>query len=347
MKLTLRRETTRPRIEETQVVEESTDTEAEPAAARTQPWSYGSQMGTKVIFGCLVASVVLGGPLGLYLGYQGQQRAFSAAEYVVAQSREQVQDPGLYIAAERAGQETVEAWLSATRTDYAWLQRLLPGAVTDFSLPTTAVEYSSVVPSGVTVGEDGLWLVTIAVSINENPIGEAEADAATPPPEPQPWPRRHYQVPVQVDVDRSTAAPVALPAAVGEPASETSLLGYTYDFALGSEIPTTVQAFLTALLAGGGEVDRYLMPGSEVDRFSASPYLDVSLSQVRAAVNPDALVDPADGETVRVRASVALTRPDGQTVPATYLLDLTSRSGRWEITSIDTTGATTSEGASS
>lgn len=330
-------------------VEHEAQDEAVPIA-RTQSWSAGSQMGSKALLGLLVLAIAAG-PIGGFYAYRAGQQSQEAVAALARDWDEDQPAPELFVAAERAGREAVEAWLSATRDDHVWLDEVLPGQAGE-RLPITATDYDSVMAVEVLPGDD-LWSVTIAATLEEPaaPVAETEtptgeAAAPTPAPTAATVARRYFQVAVLVDREETRAVAVTLPAAVGAPTTaQAPRLPYRHSIALTDEIPTTITAFLEALLTGAGEIERYVTPGAVVDRLATPAYLGVSLREVLADVTPGDLSDPEEGATVRVLVSAELTRFDGTTVPTTYVLDLTSRSGRWEITAI-TTPATTTEGDS-
>lgn len=315
---------------------------------RTQEWTSGSQLGSRVWLGVLIFAIGAG-PIGGWIGYQGGRQAEQAAAVILESVNLEVPDTALYGLVEQAGQETVEAWLSATRDDHSWIDSVLPGQAGD-RLPAVASAYSSVMPVKVVPGEAGLWSVTIAASVEEPVAPLVASDPSTPTGETAPVAepassRRYYMVTVQVDAEAGTAAAVALPAPVGAPpVAELPRLPFRYSIPFTSEIPTTIGSFLEALLAGSGEVDRYLTPGADVDRLASPAYLSTAVREVLTDVTVGDLEDPAEGAVARVLVHAELTRFDGMTVPATYVLDLTSRSGRWEITAITT--PITTEGAS-
>lgn len=336
-----------------EVIDSENEALDEPAPiARTQSWSAGSQMGSKALLGLLVLAIAAG-PIGGFYAYRAGQQSQDAVAALARDWDEDQPAPELFVAAERAGREAVEAWLSATRDDHAWLDEVLPGQAGE-RLPITATDYDSVMAVEVLPGDD-LWSVTIAATLEEPvaPVAETETPtgevAPTPTPAPATVARRYFQVAVLVDREESRAVAVTLPAAVGAPTTaQAPRLPYRHSIGLAEEVPTTITAFLEALLTGAGEIERYVTPGAVVDSLATPAYLGISLREVLADVSSSDLSDPDEGATARVLVLVEATRFDGMTVPTTYVLDLTSRSGRWEITSITTptTTSTTNEGES-
>ena len=92
--------------------------------------------------------------------------------------------------------------------------------------------------------------------------------------------------------------------------------------------------FFDAYLAGVGEVDRYLSPGTALTPVSRSGYTSVSVDQAAADSDVADGAVPSDGTTVRVQAHVtAIDAEDGRW-PLVYTLEMTARSGRWEVTAL-------------
>jgi Conjugative transposon protein TcpC len=99
------------------------------------------------------------------------------------------------------------------------------------------------------------------------------------------------------------------------------------------DMATTVEGFLRALMAGNGDVSRYLAPGVEILPVTPAPFSDVSLRQW-------AITDTGEGQ-VRVRLSARATSAAGVPRTVSYELGLAERAGRWEVTSLS--GAPTIE----
>lgn len=92
------------------------------------------------------------------------------------------------------------------------------------------------------------------------------------------------------------------------------------------DMATTVEGFLRALMAGNGDVSRYLAPGVEILPVTPAPFSDVALRQW-------AITDTGEGQ-VRVRLSARATSAAGVPRTVSYELGLAERAGRWEITSL-------------
>ena len=97
----------------------------------------------------------------------------------------------------------------------------------------------------------------------------------------------------------------------------------------------TVQEFLSALLAGAGEVSRYTSPGSSVAAVTPAPYSKVTVQSLRSSDEMSVKTAAKDGVEVHVLVTAQLENGANMQT-TTYFLTVTSRAGRWEIKSIDT-----------
>lgn len=165
---------------------------------------------------------------------------------------------------------------------------------------------------------DDYWAVTVAAPVDEWAEG-AWQPAGT-------W----Y---VEVGVARTGEGLVAVsePAIVPAPAEprdapEPDGAGLSAPSQDDEDMATTVEGFLRALLAGNGDVSRYLAPGVEVLPVTPAPFGDVALRRW-------AITDTGEGQ-VRVRLSARATSAAGVARTVSYELGLSERSGRWEVTSL-------------
>lgn len=91
---------------------------------------------------------------------------------------------------------------------------------------------------------------------------------------------------------------------------------------------TTILGFASALLAGGGDVSRYLAPGLDVQ--AVDPPLFAAVTVERLAVEP---VTPG---VARVRVLLDAQTAAGNSASLSYALELRERDGRWEIADLST-----------
>ncbi|MFI8515368.1 hypothetical protein ACIGHB_29990 [Streptomyces sp. NPDC085460] len=189
--------------------------------------------------------------------------------------------------------------------------------------PLAAVQVAAV----RTVRQDGGgWAVTVAARLADAGAGAPGDRSARG--------LRFFTVPVTetgTGVDRVFAAGAPMETA-GPQAGRAPLSPYTArveDPALAD----TVSGFLSAFLGAGSGAERYLAPGTALTR-PEPRFTGVDMLQVLAQGRPPGAGQ--EGATTRVRAEVTATDTAGRTWPMAYALTLTTRAGRWEITSLDT-----------
>ncbi|GAB3166155.1 hypothetical protein GCM10027059_24820 [Myceligenerans halotolerans] len=266
-------------------------------------------------------------------------------------------------AAERAV-ELTETWLRADRDDQALVASLTEASVG--TLPATGLTIRDSSVAAVTPGDPGpsgtAWMITVGVDVAEpapgtavpaaddgsgeagssgdgEGSGENSADGSESSEPVLVWVRRYFQVPVMVqrpaDEDEPLAvAALALPSPVpGPSAADAPGLDYPRTIAVTSEAGESVAAFLGALVAGEGEITRYLRPGTAIQPVMPPPYTAVS---VRSIGGSHEISDqPSDGDGTHALVTAELTRPDGEKTTAQYVLTLVARDGRWEVSGLD------------
>lgn len=168
----------------------------------------------------------------------------------------------------------------------------------------------------------------IVVSVSVVPVG---ADPAATPE------RRYFSVPVVFVGDDARAA--AVPAAVAAPATGGDLtLGYRFRVGLDHSLNQSIGQFLSAMVAGAGEISRYTSPGAPIRAVTPAPYTSVQITDLVSDTDFSAGASgaPADGATVRVLATATVTATDrAQTSTVQYPLTAIARGGRWEVSALD------------
>lgn len=198
--------------------------------------------------------------------------------------------------------------------------------------------------------ERGVWSVTVAARIRQaKPAPTTEPDGGRPDPAADARTAaasavRYFQVPVATAPAAGGASgfvALAMPAEVGAPPRIDSpeLVYGPMRPALPSDPRTeAVTEFLTAYLVGGGDLDRYLAPGTDLTPIVPAPYTGLAVDQLaiegEQGTEPVTTV-PDDGTTLRVLVALRATGHDEVRVPLTYALTLTARAGRWEIAAVD------------
>ncbi|WP_328876810.1 conjugal transfer protein [Streptomyces sp. NBC_00299] len=226
-------------------------------------------------------------------------------------------------AADPAGyaQLFVHAWLRSNADDAASAQsRLAQSMAPDVGMPDPAADAQST-PASVTAVRSaqragGAWSVTVAAQYADGRL-------------------RYYAVPVSADRGGASFAVTGAPSVVAGPGrAEVPKSPYGVNVPDG-DLSSAAEEFLTAYLAGAGEVDRYLAPGVSLSPVSPAPYTAITVQQLSAVEEAAAAEQvPADGTKVRVIAQVE-ARDTGGRWPLGYELALTARSGRWEVSALE------------
>ena len=214
-------------------------------------------------------------------------------------------------------QRVVLTWLTSTQDSPDQLLGLVKSAQLS-ALSREAFTVKDPAVAGI-AQSDGTWSVTVAATVTD-----ARKNTA----------RRFFQVPVRLNGSTVMAltlpAPVSPPQVASAPSSE-----YRSQLGAASASGQTVTQFLTAYLAGAGDVSRYLTPGVSMAALTPAPYTAVRLDDLRGDTEDLEAVTPKDGQRMRVLAYATASVTDKQTSSVAYALTLTARAGRWEITAID------------
>lgn len=284
--------------------------------ARTSSWTAGRSRATR-LQAVLVWIALACGPVALVGGLvvpQPDPPAPAAAGDAPA---------GPTPAEQLAGSQAlgfVGAWLAATRDDRAGLDAYLPGLDVTAAAPTPARDLAldRVEPGS----QPGLVRVVVAATVRE-----AAADGTAV------WERRHYQVALAVDEAATVASVLGPPALVAAPSSAVEAAPPGTELAPDDPVATATGLFLTALLTGSAELDRFVAPGAPIAPIEPAAYAAVVPGAVRVDAEPPS--PAADGAIVRVAADVLASTAAEDAVPLRYWLTLTARDGRWEVSSID------------
>ncbi|MCX5115130.1 conjugal transfer protein [Streptomyces sp. NBC_00378] len=231
----------------------------------------------------------------------------------------------------------VSAYLTAGEGTEESLAPFLPNA-RDVSLTADpgVQRAQEVAAVRVRLVSSGYWSVTVAARVA--PAGAA--DGKKKPDEVGAGPvLRYFQVPVRTGTGGALAA-AALPAEVGAPLSgEAPVLAYGQSVPVRSTDPAgqTLTGFFAAYLAGSGELDRYLSPGTALAAVSPAPYTQVAVDRLAEVGTNDPGSAPPQSDGARRRLLVDITASDagGQKRPLTYAITITARDGRWEIASVE------------
>lgn len=221
----------------------------------------------------------------------------------------------------------VQAWLEATNTEHTTLDTYVNVPVNS----QTPTEVRGLRAAGFTKSGD---LVTVRVT------GDVKTtmDSAVKGEEPKSmWVQRWWQVVLRTDTSSGTLSVVGLPAPIAAPGAVAADTTFEYPKQVGDPAArAAVQEFLTAYLAGSGEVSRYTAPGSTITAVTPAPYSKVLVQSLNATDEMSAKTAVKDGTEVQVLVTAQLDQ-GASSQTSTYFLTMASRAGRWEVKSIDTT----------
>ncbi|ROQ65206.1 conjugative transposon protein TcpC [Streptomyces sp. CEV 2-1] len=186
----------------------------------------------------------------------------------------------------------------------------------------------------------GYWSVTVAARVASTRTTGTKAKAEKESGSAAGSVLRYFQVPVRSSGGGALAA-AALPAEVGAPLSgEAPSLAYRQSVPVPATDPAgqTLSGFFAAYLAGSGQLDRYLSPGTALSPISPAPYARIEVAQVADTGTNDPGAQqavPADGARRELLVQVAATDTAGQQRPLAYAIAIAARDGRWEIASAE------------
>lgn len=238
----------------------------------------------------------------------------------------EVQDAGQSQRVSAFASNFVDLYLSGSRDQEDQIAALLAqGVDTTISLPAEPAEIGDVTPGEAVQVDASTWVVTVTV---ERPATEE-----------QPATQQYWQLPVITDETGSIAA-AGLPSMVSTP-GRGDLAITPGDQVSDSAVEDTITAFAQAYLAGQGETAPLTAPGTAITAITPTPYAEASVPSVRTSQEIPA--DPVEGDVVRTQITVSATTADGSVTQLGYTVDLRWRD-RWEISAINPTSTTTTEG---
>lgn len=302
--------------------------EPDPDTQLQSRWTAGPALATKGASG-LLWTALLTGPTALLLALSGVLGSAPPVSAPAAPAIDRVGEQA--VVAEFAGR-LVTLWLTSVRGQEAQLDPLLRGV--QVSLPQVAWSAGPITVADQRRLPDGTWMVVMAATVGpagaSPPAGTAGAAGVV----------RYFQVPVHLDAGGPVA--LALPAPVAAPgvAAQPPRLDYRYRATQDDPVAVSVQQFLAALLAGDGDVTRYLSPGTTISPVTPAPYTSVTVTDIATDLELIAgAAAPADGTQLRALITATAIGDPEQQASVQYPLTLTVRGGRWEITTIDATPA--------
>lgn len=273
-----------------------------------------STLATKAATVVLWCALLLG-PLGAGLAGWALYQPSSPPPAPVSTVAE---DPDERATASEFAHRVVTAWLTASRTAPEELEALVENP-TPVPLTPQAFTVEDVSTAGIVPAGGGVWSVTVAATVTD------ESDERH---------RRYLQVPVMVVGDSVTA--LSLPAVISAPVvARPPASTYRHQATSTSPVSLSATGFLAAYLTGSGDLSRYLTPGVEITPVNPPPFVAVDVVEVRSTTSVDNSAAPDDGQRLQVLVVASGTVAQEQTLTTSYALSLTSRAGRWEVSTIE------------
>lgn len=294
-----------------------------------EPWTGGVWITSKLATVGLWA-LIISGPVALVLALaamsatQPQPAQAPAVQPDVAALTQHTADSRQI--AEFA-QSFVVSWLSTPRGEEGRLAAY--GVDTSgLRLPDAPADVSNAAVASVDEVADDVWTAAIGVNVVW-PTQDAAAGTETADDDTAPH-RQYFQI--TIDAADDTLAVQALPAPVPVVAAEPApRLAYRDRVAPGDEAFDAADGFVRALLAGDGDLTRYLAPNADLVAVTPPPYIAVETHDVRI----DRAADPQpDGSTLNVLVTATATTAGGQEIAVQYPLTMIARDGRWEVDEI-------------
>lgn len=224
------------------------------------------------------------------------------------------------VSAEGFAEMFVATHLGAGEEDRAAaLAPFYPGATLQLEPNLATLYVTRTATVAATEVSEGYWSITVAAEVLEPAAEDAYRPGGT----------RFYQVGV-VEAGGALAAtslPGQVPAPATAEAPELDVEGFRRADAAE---PTTeaMQRFFAALVAGDGELDRYVAPGTGLRAVDPAPYASVEVQRVALRS-----LNEAD-DAYRALVEVAATDAAERTQVFHYALELAMREGRWEVTEL-------------
>lgn len=297
------------------------------AAERLTPWPQANRFGTRALLLLLIVGV-LAGPIALLRSNTisaGPARVDAPADTTAATAEAQAR---ARTRAEGAATSLVWRWLSAGQADAEALDALLVYPPTQLNLPQKRPSPPAAVTVADATGSGASWTVTVDAR-----GGQAGAGST-------------YRVAVQVDEQAATALtlPGQIPQQPPAPAGRERKDGPD-QVSLSTDDPADAAAagFVQTLLSGNGDLSRWTRPGSELVAIRPAP-CSTAQATTTAATDPP---EPTDGQITDVLATATCRTTTGRITTSRtlqYLLTLTARGGRWEVSAYtDTPGSATGQ----
>lgn len=279
-------------------------------------WSAGSHWTTTAVR-TAVWIAVLCGPVALIGVLVGGPSSEPVVQAVAPDA-----DAGRRAATGEFAERFVTTWVATNSDNVGALNRFveLPDTM---SWPTKAAGTATATSvSDIEQQPSGLWSVTVGADVTA--AGEDNSQ------------RRYFQVPVAYHDGGMFAA--ALPTPVPGPAkADQPETAYNSEATVDSAAGETIADFLTAMLAGKGDLTRYISPGAQLRPIEPAPYDSVQIEQIYADVDLMSDNSPNDGDEANILVTAKAAVGKQTYTPVEYALTLRSRDGRWEVGAVQAT----------
>ncbi|MFD4630316.1 conjugal transfer protein [Streptomyces sp. NPDC058284] len=219
-------------------------------------------------------------------------------------------DPAGYVA------QFVDVWLRSREDTSSAAGRRAQSMAPDVPLPSLAEDAPAprrVTPVRSVPRTGGQWSVTVAAQYAESV--------------------RYFAVSALVSASGTSFAVTAAPAVVAAPTPHAVPASRYRVRVPKGPLWQTAEEFLSAYLAGRGEVGRYLAPGVQMSAVSPVAAKDVEVQDVAAREPAAGAAGPGEGTRVHVQVHVEASDAAGRW-PLSYELTLAARGGRWEIAAL-------------
>lgn len=289
------------------------------ATERLTPWPQANRFGTRALLFLLVIAIVAG-PFAVLRSYTTSAPAKvetlpdTTSTTADAEARARTQATG-------TATTLVWAWLSAGQADSDALDAMLEYPPAQLALPLDRPSPPAAVTVVDAAGAGEWWTVTVSAR-----GGQAGAGST-------------YRVAVRVD-DKQ-AIPLTLPAQIPQQAPTPSASDYgdkPDQVTVSASDPAAAAAggFVQTLLSRTGDLSRWTSPGAALTPIRPA-ICSTAQPTTTAATDPP---EPSDGQSTDVLVTVACrgTGKRPTTTTLQYLLTLTARGGRWEVSAY--TGST-------
>lgn len=283
----------------------------DPSIVETERWTHGQTLKNRAI----TAGVLLG-TLALVVGASVTiARATTPDPVVINQAKVDIgrtdQSGPAYARA------YLKAWLGASKDHHEDLDAYTDSLrFTSAVLPQKPLTTNDIAVVASSPRPEGLQVVTLAAE-----LGEAKGA------------QRYFEVVLASPGGKLAAA--ALPREIPAPEhASTALPGYKVDATADERIRQSLNGFFAAYLAGDGDLQRFLKPGSALLPITPAPYTQAKVIEVSSSETvPET---PTEGTSLQLLVRVQAIGANGYQLSTDYELTITARAGRWEISSMGT-----------